>query len=119
MVKAVRGAVQVREDNAQTIMKAACEMIDKLINENGLKKKNIVSILFSVTEDLISMNPAAAVRKSCGYDDVPLFCVQEALCDGSMPRVIRVLLTCRGLRKNRKLIPVYIGGAEALRPDLG
>jgi chorismate mutase len=76
-----------------------------------------VSVLFSLTDDLTAANPATALRR-IGYADTPLFCAQEAKIDGAMPRVVRVMVTWDSLEP-RPALPVYLDGAESLRPDLG
>ena len=118
MVKAVRGAVQIDDDRAELITDGISAMIKQLMVRNRLKERNIISILFTVTGDLKSINPAAALRSNGGWADIPLFCAREPEITGGMKRVVRVLVTCRGISKKKKLKPVYIGGAELLRPDL-
>ena len=72
--------------------------------------------MFSLTDDLTAANPAAGLRKT-GFAATPLFCTQEAKIDGALPRVIRVLVTWDSLER-RAAVPVYLDGAEVLRPDL-
>lgn len=116
MTRAVRGAVQVEEDSRDAIWDAAWLLVRTLMQENRLAVADIVSLVFSVTRDLRSANPAAGLRRH-GFAEAPLFCVQEAEVDGGMPRVIRALLTY-GTRRRGPPVPVYLGGARALRPDL-
>ena len=79
-------------------------------------ESDLISIVFSQTRDLNEANPASALRE-IGYSDVPLFCTQEPEYKGSMPGVIRVLVSFNCAEK-RKVIPVYLDGAEALRTDI-
>jgi chorismate mutase len=116
MTKAVRGAVQVDDDSRDAIWDAAALLVGRMLEANHLAEGDIVSIVFSMTVDLRSANPAAGLRRR-GFADTPLFCVQEADVEGSLPRVIRVLLIYRAGRRRRP-VPVYLGGAAALRPDL-
>ncbi len=116
MTMSVRGAVQVREDARDAIWGASALLVGNLLEANRLKERDIVSIVFSVTADLRAANPAAGLRRQ-GFAETPLFCVQEADVEGGMPRVIRVLLTFNA-RGRRAPVPVYLGGAAALRPDL-
>jgi chorismate mutase len=67
--------------------------------------------------DLTAANPATGLRRT-GFSSTPLFCTQEARIDGALPRVIRALVTFESLER-RASVPVYLDGAEALRPDLG
>ena len=118
MVFAVRGAIQVRSNAEKAIAEASARLVREMCKRNRIAENRIVSVIFSVTEDLTAGNPAAGLRRT-GFDRTPLFCVQEARCDGGMPRVIRVLLTARSRRIfGRRGVHVYLDGAEILRPDL-
>jgi chorismate mutase len=125
MVIAVRGAIQVGENSRQSIAGASARLVTEMCERNGLTEKAIVSIVFSVTEDLTAENPAGALRRH-GFSKTPLFCVQEAKVEGAMPRVIRVLLTAEtaaggergGGDSARSTVHVYLDGAGSLRPDL-
>lgn len=111
---AVRGAV-CTEDNPQEIEKAIKMMFDALYEKNAIKDEDLVSIQFSLTSDIKSLNPATALRRVGYGSSVPLFCTQEAEITGMLPKVIRVLITGYF---DVPPIPVYMKGAEVLRPDL-
>jgi len=113
MTKAVRGAIQVRENDASTIEEAAVRLVREVLQRNGIAENQLVSVLFSLT----AANPATGLRRT-GFSETPLFCVQEARVQGAMPRVLRVLITWDALER-RAVVPVYMDGAELLRPDLG
>jgi chorismate mutase len=115
-VRAVRGAIQVPEDSVAAIRAASVRLTSELLARNALTPARIVSLVFSLTGDLIRASPAEAAR-SLGLAEVPLFCLQEAEVAGSMPRVIRALLTYEAQGDGRP-VPVYLDGAEGLRPDL-
>jgi chorismate mutase len=117
MTKAVRGAIQVAENSRPVIEMAAARMVREVLRVNGIQESHIVSVIFSVTVDLTAGNPATGLRCT-GFADIPLFCAQEPRVDGAMPRVIRALVTWDALER-RPIVPVYLDGAEALRPDLG
>lgn len=116
---AFRGAVCV-ENTAESITENVCLMCRELFTRNKIKAEDIVSLQFTITDDITVLNPATALRKgNPGLDvsQVPLFCAQEAKIDGGMPLVVRALLTAytdeSAGRQN-----VYLNGAEKLRPDL-
>ncbi len=117
MTRAIRGAIQVSGNSRDVIEAASVRLITEMLRLNGIAENHIVSIVFSLTEDLSAANPATGLR-SIGFADTPLFCVQEARIDGGLPRVIRALLTFDSLER-RALVPVYLDGAQSLRPDLG
>jgi chorismate mutase len=116
MTKAVRGAIQVPENSVSSIEQAAAKLVMEILKANGIAENQIVSIMFSLTEDLTAANPAAGLRRT-GFASTPLFCAQEARIDGALPRVIRVLVTWDSAER-RAAVPVYLDGAEVLRPDL-
>jgi chorismate mutase len=115
-ISAVRGAIQVKEDDPKAISLAVVKMFEALLDKNALKEDDIACILFTQTGDLRSKNPAASLRQGGYAANVPLFCMAEAEVDGMMSRVIRVLLLLKETKTN--LLPVYLDGAEKLRPDL-
>ncbi len=115
---AFRGAVCV-ENTKESITENVCLMCRELFSRNKIEAEDIVSLQFSITDDITVLNPATALRRgNPGLDvsAVPLFCTQEAKIEGGMPLVIRALLTAyiddKAERHN-----VYLKGAEALRPD--
>ena len=75
---------------------------------------DIVSVIFSVTSDINAKNPASALRQNGRAANTALFAVQEAAFQGSLERVVRVMIHCY-LQKPG--IHVYRNGAEVLRPD--
>lgn len=114
--RAVRGAVQISKDSGELIEKYVGELVKTIIKANRINEDNIISIQFTITGDLRSKNPASAIRKY-GFETVPLFCSLEPDIEGAMDRVIRVLVTFDQAAGD-PLVPVYLHGAEKLRPDL-
>jgi chorismate mutase len=117
MTRAVRGAIQLAENTAPAIQRAGTRLVTEILHANGIAENQIVSIMFTMTEDLTAANPATGLRRT-GFAATPLFCAQEARIDGALPRIIRALVTFDSLER-RPAVPVYLDGAEALRPDLG
>jgi chorismate mutase len=116
LVKAVRGAIAVNQNTAEAIGAAARRLLPELMKRNRLTEGRVISVLFSLTRDLTAGNPATAAR-SLGFAVTPLFCLQEAHVEGAPGGILRVLLTFRGARGFVPQ-PVYLDGAERLRPDL-
>src|SRR5262249_49033558 len=71
----------------------------------------------TATDDLDADFPAHAARR-LDWTDVPLLNAREIPVPGSMPRVVRVLLTVAGVPPGTRLAPVYLDQAAGLRPDL-
>lgn len=118
MIRSIRGAVHFEQDCKEIIIERTNYLIEKMIVENELEKDKIVNIIFSVTNDLKSINPATALRMSQKYNDIPLFCAIEPEYIDSLKRTIRILLTVNANIENSKLKHIYIDGAEKLRLDL-
>jgi chorismate mutase len=116
-LQAVRGAVQINDNTKNDIEGGTQSMMRTLLDENYIEERHIVSVQFSITQDLTKLNPAAAFRQ-LGYSNTPLFCCQEPQIEAALPRVIRVLLTVY-TEEGILLRSCYLNGAEKLRPDLG
>jgi len=115
-VRAVRGAIRVSENSEAAILAASRRLTSELLARNAVAPERIISLVFSLTRDLTRANPATAVR-SLGLASVPLFCLQEAELEGAPGGVIRALLTFTA-EESAVTVPVYLDGAESLRPDL-
>lgn len=115
-IAAVRGATTVSANEAAAILESTTALLEALLSRNRLSVERIVSVLFTATADLDADFPAHAARRM-GWDAVPMLCAREIPVPGSLPRVIRVMLTVR-IGTGDALQPVYLGGAAALRPDL-
>ena len=116
-VRGVRGAIAVREDDREAVLDATERLLGTLLERNAIGTDDIVSVIFTATDDLRAAFPAEAARRM-GLGAVPLLCARELSIDGSMPRVVRVLLHVWTGRSQDELQPVYLDGAESLRDDL-
>jgi len=97
-------------------MNCVPQLYREILIQNAIQENDIVSVLFSVTNDLTVLNPATALRKAGFAQTVPLFASAEPFIEGYLPSVIRILLTYYG---KTDPIHIYLNGAEILRPDLG
>jgi len=113
---ALRGATQIEANRAEAILAGTEELIRELLERNALTEAQMVSCLFTVTEDLDAEFPAAAAR-NLGIRSVPLICAREIPVPGSMPRVVRLMLHYYAAPDHRPA-HTYLGAAAALRADL-
>ena len=104
------------ENRAEAILDATEELVRAVIERNGLTPDDMVSCIFTSTDDLDAEFPAVAARR-LGLDSVPLLCARELPVPGSMPRVIRLMLHCYAQPETRPA-HVYLRDAAALRRDL-
>jgi chorismate mutase len=113
---ALRGANSVRANEADAILAATTELMRELMQRNELSAEEMVSCIFTLTEDLDAEFPAVAAR-ALGLDRVALLCTREVAVPGSLPRVIRVLVHYHAPEDHRPQ-HVYLGEARSLRADL-
>jgi chorismate mutase len=113
---ALRGATSVARNDASSILAATEELIREVMERNGLVEGNLVSCIFTATDDLDAEFPAVAARR-LGLTRVPLLCSREIPVRGALPRVIRLLLHYHADEAHRP-VHVYLHEARALRGDL-
>jgi chorismate mutase len=113
---AVRGAVKAQANEADAILDATEALMRELLSRNELEADQVVSCLFTATDDLNAEFPAVAARR-LGLDSVPLLCTRELNVPGAMRSVIRVLVHYHAPIDH---IPqhTYLGEAQDLRTDL-
>jgi chorismate mutase len=113
-LRALRGAITVESNDAEAILGATEELVGELLARNALRPDDVVSCIFTCTEDLDAAFPAEAARR-LGLNAVPLLCAREIDVPGALPRVIRLMVHCYMDGDGRH---VYLREAEALRRDL-
>jgi chorismate mutase len=116
-VRAVRGATTVDDDTPQAITERVVSLLSQILDRNHLVEDDLISILFTATEDIVSTFPATAAR-SMGLGAVPLICARELAVVGSVPHCIRVMLHVTTERARDEIHHVYLEGAQGLRDDL-
>ena len=90
---AVRGAITLDADTREQVLSRTQVLLKELFSRNGIDRDDVVSIIFTATDDVRSEFPAAAARLM-GLDGVPLLCARELdVASGlAVPRCIRVLV---------------------------
>ena len=112
---ALRGAITVERNDSESILEGTTELVREVMDRNKLAPEDMVSCIFTCTEDLNAEFPAVAARR-LGLSGVPLLCAREIDVPGSMQRVIRLLLHC--YTGGAEPQHVYLREARALRRDL-
>lgn len=113
---AVRGATTVQADDRASVSAAVQELVEALTDANAIASGDVISAIFSATPDVRCMYPAAIARE-LGWTDVPMLCVSEMDVADAPLRCVRVLLHL-AIPAGRRVRPIYLHGACALRPDL-
>jgi chorismate mutase len=115
-LRALRGAITVEDNKADAILSATAELMREVMERNSLEPDQMVSCIFTCTNDLDAEFPAVAARR-LGLSSVPLLCAREIEVPGALPRVIRLLLHCYA-DPDSEPRHVYLREAESLRRDL-
>ena len=113
---ALRGASSVERNDAPAILEATEALMRELMARNAIGPADVVSCIFTLTEDLDAEFPAVAAR-NLGFGRVPLLCAREIPVPGALASIIRVLIHYHA-DDDHQSRHVYLGGARALRQDL-
>lgn len=113
----IRGAITVEENTRTQILENTRELLQAIVEANALENEQIISILFSATEDLDAAYPAIAARE-LGITDASLLCFQEMKVQGSLTMCLRVMLHVEKDSCQKEARHVYLKGAKILRPDI-
>ena len=113
---ALRGATTVDVNEADEILSATTELMEAILERNVLTPDNVVSCIFTVTEDLDAAFPATAARHM-GFERVPLLNACEIPVPNALPRVIRLLMHYYA-DADHVAQHVYLHEARKLRLDL-
>lgn len=116
-LRALRGATTVDRDEEGHVHDRVVALLTEMCDRNAVDHDDIVSILFTATDDLHATFPAAGARRM-GLGDVPLICARELDVEGGTPRCIRVLMHLTTDLPRADLRHVYLEGAVNLRDDL-
>jgi chorismate mutase len=116
-LRALRGATTATANTREAISEAVAELLDALVERNGLEGSQLLSVTFSVTADLDAVFPAAIARHRQGWDGVALLDCQQMAVAGDLPRCIR-LLAHVWLEQHQPVRHAYLREAARLRPDL-
>jgi chorismate mutase len=84
---------------------------------NELSTDDVISVIFTATNDLTAEFPALAARK-LGFQEVPLLCASEISVPAAMPRVVRLMMHVETNKPRSAVQHVYLRGAAALRLDI-
>ena len=115
-LRALRGAITVDANDPHSILSATEELVREVMDRNELSTEDMVSCIFTCTDDLDAEFPAVAAR-NLGLSAVPLLCAREIHVPGALPRVIRMLLHYYA-DPAMETKHVYLREAVSLRRDL-
>lgn len=116
-VRGIRGAIQVVENEPESIAAATRELLSTMVERNGIDASALVAIWFTQTDDLDAAHAAASARE-LGWRRVPLMSGVEVAVPGQMPRIVRALALAEIDGPATAVRHAYLGAARALREDL-
>jgi chorismate mutase len=114
--RGIRGATTVDSNTREAILAATSELLQKMIQDNGVVKEQVASILFTTTADLNAEFPAQAARR-IGWSEVALLCGHEMNVPGGLARCLRILMLVNTDKRPQEIVHVYIKGAQGLRSN--
>ena len=115
-LQALRGAITVEDNTTEAILDGTEELLREILDRNELASEDLVSCIFTTTDDLNAEFPAVAARR-IGLSAVPLLGAREMNRPGALPRVIRILVHCYA-NPDAPAQHVYLREAVQLRQDL-
>ena len=113
---ALRGATTVDVNESPAILDGTEELMREIMARNEIGPDDVVSCIFTLTDDLDADFPAVAARR-LGFDRVPLLCAREV----PVPGALGTSSACSSTTTPTRAIAathVYLGGARVLRTDL-
>lgn len=116
-ILALRGATTLEVDDEPHMVERVTALLTEMLSRNGVDHHDLISIIFTATDDIHCGFPALAARRM-GLGDVPLLCARELDVDGSTPKCVRVLMHLSSTLRRSEMRHVYLEGARGLRDDL-
>jgi chorismate mutase len=113
----LRGATTLDADTTDQVEERVQVLLKEMFSRNGVSHDDVISIVFTATDDVHSMFPATAAR-ALGLGDLPLLCARELNIEGATPRCVRVLMHLTTERSPAELRHVYLENAKGLNDDL-
>ena len=116
--RGIRGATTVPTNTQEDILAAAKELLQEMVQGNGVQEEDVACILFTTTPDLNAAFPAAAARE-LGLSQIPMLCGHEMNVPGSLPMCLRILILINTKKSAEEIVHIYIRGAKELRSGSG
>jgi chorismate mutase len=112
--RGIRGATTVDDNTREDTLAAAKELLQEMVQANGVQEEEIACIFFTTTPDVNRAFPAAAARE-LGFSQAPMLCGHEMNVPGSLPMCLRILILFNTEKGAEEIVHIYIKGARELR----
>ena len=113
--RGIRGATTVERNDREEILVATTELLNVIVQLNGLRSEDVAYVWFTTTPDLDAEFPAFAARE-LGWTEVPLMCGREIPVPGALPFCIRALISWNTSKGQHDVKHVFLHRAKDLRP---
>ncbi len=110
----IRGAITVEENKSESIIAATRELLQKMVDANGLDVDEIAAAWFTTTTDLNAEFPAVAAREM-GWHMTALICGHEMDVPDKLPLCIRIMLLWNTEKDKKDIVHIYLKKASSLR----
>jgi chorismate mutase len=115
--RGIRGAITVDSNTKTSITSASRQLLNAMVDANGVSIDDIAGIWFTTTSDLNAEFPAVAARE-LGWGKAALMCGHEMKVPGSLGSCLRIMMLVNTEKKESEIVHVYLGGAKVLRTDI-
>lgn len=115
--RGIRGATSVEANTKEAILARTKELIQQIVQANGIVKEDVACAFFTTTRDLNAEFPAAGARE-LGWNEVALLCGHEMDVPGALTGVVRIMLVVNTDKRPDQMQHVYLREARQLRPQL-
>ena len=113
-VRGIRGATTADENTKEAIVEATRELLERLVEANGIVVEDVAAVMFTTTRDLNAEFPAVAARRM-GWSYVALMCGHEMTVPDAQTQCIRALVLVNTEKAAEELSNIYLRGAANLR----
>lgn len=113
----IRGAITIDKNTKEDILQNTTILLKEIIDKNNINIDDVVSIIFTATDDIDEVYPAVAAR-NLNITNAGLLCFQEMKVKNSLKMCIRVMFQIITDKTQDKMHHIYLKEAVVLRPDL-
>ena len=117
-VLAIRGATTVVSNNKEEILNESAKLVQTIIIENLLDADDIISMCFTMTNDLDKVYPSVAVREILNITDIPMLNFEEKYIEDSLRMCIRIMMYVNSEKSKKDIKHIYLNDSKDLRKDL-
>lgn len=115
--RGIRGAITVPANNRDSIIAATKELLNEMVQANGIETDDIAAIIFTATSDLNAEFPAAATRELGWPQYIALLDGREMDVPDSLPRCVRILMLVNTQKTAQEIKHIYLGEARKLKTN--